>query len=69
MKILVLQLARLGDIYLTWPAIRAIKRKLPEATIDVLVREKFQDATQGLAEVDRVLSFDTKHIFKPIDLQ
>ncbi len=37
MKILVLQLARLGDIYMSWPMIRAVKRKYPNAEIDIQV--------------------------------
>lgn len=62
MKILVIQLARLGDIYMTWPVIRALKRVNPAAQVDLLVRNRFKGATVGLAEVDRVLEFNTQHI-------
>ena len=51
MKILVLQLARFGDIYLTWPTLRALHRAHPGAEIHFLVREKFLGATNGLANV------------------
>jgi ADP-heptose:LPS heptosyltransferase len=51
MKILVLQLARFGDLYLTWPTLRALHRAYPGAEIHLLVREKFAAGTKGLANV------------------
>src|SRR4051794_20777995 len=51
MKILVLQLARFGDIYLTWPTLRALHRIHPEAEVHLLTREKFAGATVGLANI------------------
>lgn len=48
MTILVLQLARFGDIFQTWPALRALRRAHPEAEIHLLVRERFRAATEGL---------------------
>lgn len=54
MKILVLQLARLGDVYQSWPALRALRRKHPEAQIDVVTRERFALAWEGLTAVDNV---------------
>ncbi|NUM59428.1 MAG: glycosyltransferase family 9 protein [Bdellovibrionaceae bacterium] len=62
MKILIIQLARLGDIYMSWPIVRALKRKFPSAEIDIIVREKFHEATQGLAEVDQCFSLNSKDI-------
>ena len=55
MKILVLQLARFGDIYMTWPMLRALKRQNPQSEIHVLVRKRFSDALIGLKAVDRVV--------------
>lgn len=46
MRTLVLQLARFGDIYQTWPALKALVRRGDE--VHVLVRERFKDALQGL---------------------
>ncbi len=66
MKILILQLARLGDILQTWPAIRALKRQYPEAEIHVLARARFHDALDGLTAVDRVWNFDSKEILRPL---
>ena len=43
MKILCIQLARFGDVYQTWPVMRALRRNNENAEIDILVREKFAD--------------------------
>jgi len=48
MKILVLQLARFGDILQSWPTLQALRRTHPSAEIHVLVRGKFRDALHGL---------------------
>lgn len=66
LKILIIQLARLGDILLTWPQVRALKRSYPQATIDLLVRPKFISATKGLSEVNKVISFPVETIFSPL---
>jgi heptosyltransferase-3 len=66
MKILVLQLARLGDIYLSWPAFRALRRSHPEAQIHVLTRPRFAGALEGLKEVNEVKLFSTKQILAPL---
>ncbi len=65
-KILVIQLARLGDILMTWPQIRAIKRLHPEAQIDLLLRPRFKDAAVGLTEINRVIEFPVENIFEPL---
>lgn len=65
MKILVIQLARFGDIYLTWPTLRALHRTHPEAEIHFLVREKFLFATDGLKNV-HVHSLQTAKILGPM---
>lgn len=62
MRVLVLQLARLGDIIQTWPTLRAIKRNCPEAEIDLVVRSKFKEAAIHCESADRVLEFDTQAI-------
>lgn len=48
MKILIIQLARLGDIYMSWPIARALKRKYPDADLHFFVRERFAAALLGL---------------------
>lgn len=65
MKILYIQLARLGDIYLSWPLLHASLRN-PEAEVHFLVRESFKGATIGLDPKIQVHSLDVKSILEPI---
>ena len=64
MKILVLQLARLGDIYQSWPTLNALKRNNPEAEIHLLTRSAFSAAAPKF--VDRHWHLDTKKILRPL---
>lgn len=66
MKILVIQLARLGDIYMSWPVIRALQDQYPHATVDVLVRPRFAVACAGLECINEVKYFPTKDILNPL---
>lgn len=66
MKILVIQLARLGDGFLTWPAIRALSRKYPNAEIHVLCRKKYEAAFNGLLQVKQIHHFPTSDLIQPI---
>lgn len=66
MKILVLQLARLGDIYMTWPALNAIKRSNPDCELHLLTRSKFHAATEGLRAVDRYIHLPTQFLLEPL---
>lgn len=63
MKTLVIQLARLGDIYQTWPVLRALKRIGPGDEIHVLTRRRFGSALEGCEAVDRHWTLDSKDIF------
>ncbi|MBT4761880.1 MAG: glycosyltransferase family 9 protein [Bdellovibrionaceae bacterium] len=65
MKILILQLARFGDIYQTYPALNALKRVYPSAKIDVLVREKFAKAAEACESIDEIIQLNTKEILHP----
>jgi heptosyltransferase III len=63
MKILILQLARLGDILLVGPALQALKRQNPNAE---LVRSKFVQAAKGFASVDFIHELPTQSILEPL---
>lgn len=65
-KILVLQLARLGDIYMTWPVIRALKRLHPQAAVHVMTRPRFEGALDGLEAVDQRRSLPTAELLEPL---
>lgn len=62
MKILAIQLARLGDIYQSWPGLRALKRLYPHAEIHTLARPRFQAAFEGLDAVSKVRIFPSAEI-------
>ncbi|MCB0368401.1 MAG: glycosyltransferase family 9 protein, partial [Bdellovibrionales bacterium] len=64
MKILIVQLARLGDIYISWPIARALKRKHTNAEIHFLVRDKFHRALVGLEACDKCLVFKTQDVIE-----
>jgi ADP-heptose:LPS heptosyltransferase len=65
MRILVLQLARFGDIYQTWPALKALRRSFPEAELHVLVRESFKAALDGFEGV-HLHALPVRDIFDPL---
>lgn len=66
MKILIIQLARLGDIYMTWPALRALRRANPDAEIHLLTRPRFEGAVEGLTAIDKHLSLPVSTILAPL---
>ena len=66
MKILILQLARLGDIYMTWPALRAVRRLNPNAEIHIVTRPRFESALEGLNVIDRHHVLPSAHILEPL---
>lgn len=66
MKILVIQLARLGDIYMSWPTVRALKKKHKGAEIHMLVRPRFAAACEGLESIEKVKLFPTQDILSPL---
>lgn len=66
MRILVIQLARLGDIYMTWPVMRALKRTHPHAELHLLTRSRFQAAVEGLQEVDCHHQLNVAGLLEPL---
>jgi lipopolysaccharide heptosyltransferase II len=57
-RILVIRFSSLGDILLTAPAIRALRARFPQGTIDLLVAREYADAAGLIPGPDRVLTFD-----------
>lgn len=55
-RILVVALRRLGDVLLTTPLIRSLKRAYPDAMIDVLVFEGTQGILQGNPDIASVIA-------------
>ena len=53
-----IRFSSLGDILLTAPALRAVKRRFPESMVDILVASEYEDAARLIPGVDRVITFD-----------
>jgi heptosyltransferase III len=66
MKILVIQLARLGDIFQSWPTLHALKRKYPTAELHLLTRATFAGAVAFGGVIDRHIALDTREIMSPL---
>ncbi len=62
-KILVVQLRRLGDVILTTPALSALKKRYPSATLDFLVEAPGAEAVAGHPAIDEVLVYDAEGPF------
>lgn len=56
-KILVIRMSSLGDIILTSPVVKSIRKALPEAEIDFLVKPQFSGAVRGNPYIDKVIPF------------
>ncbi|MES2964942.1 MAG: glycosyltransferase family 9 protein [Bdellovibrionota bacterium] len=65
-RILVLQLARLGDIYQTWPVLQALKRREPECELHLVTRSRFAVAAPQDGVVDRLWKLDTREVLTPL---
>ena len=55
MKILLLQLKRIGDLILTTPAIAALRENYPDAHITLAVSNECAELLPAISNVDRVL--------------
>ncbi len=56
-RILVVQLRRLGDVILTTPALSALKKTYPDATLDFLVEAPGAQAVAGHPDIDEILIY------------
>jgi len=58
MKLLVLRLSSMGDVVLTTPFLRALRRRFPEAEVHFLTKPLYADLVATHPAVDRVIPFD-----------
>lgn len=62
MKILVLQLLRMGDLIMMAPLFAALKKRYPESEIHLLVNDSVVSVAQMIPEVDQIWSFERKKL-------
>jgi ADP-heptose:LPS heptosyltransferase len=65
-SILVVQLRRLGDVILTIPALEALKKRYPGATLDLLVEAPGAEAVAGHPAIDRVLVYEAHNAWQAL---
>lgn len=65
-KILIIRLSSIGDIILTTPLIRALRKRFPEAIIDFVVKECFLDLVRTNPHLNTVIVFDHTKGFREL---
>lgn len=55
MNILVIKFGALGDLTLTIPALRAIKRKFPQSRLSLICREQYKEIFEDSPEIDNLI--------------
>lgn len=60
-KILIIRFSSLGDILLTTPLLRVLKKKYPQAEIDFLIKTNFIDAIKLNPNINNVISWQTEN--------
>src|SRR5215475_5831274 len=55
-RILVISLRRIGDLLLTTPLIRSLRRAWPDASIDVLVFANTAGIVEGNPDINRIIA-------------
>ncbi|MEM9390913.1 MAG: lipopolysaccharide heptosyltransferase II [Bacteroidota bacterium] len=57
-RILIIRLSSIGDIILTTPLIRAVRKKYPKAQLDFLIKTQFKSLVEYNPHISRVITFD-----------
>jgi len=63
MKVLLWKIGALGDVVMTTPLVRQLRRALPDAQIDYLTGHRCTAILQGHPHIDRVLGFDDSILY------
>ncbi len=58
MRILVIRLDRIGDLMLSFPAIDALRRRFPGASISLMTRTATRELFEGQPSIDEVIAYD-----------
>lgn len=62
-KILLIRLRRIGDVVMTTPAVAALKKSLPLASLAYIIEEPYRRLVEGNPHLDRVISLPSKQGF------
>jgi heptosyltransferase-1 len=54
-KILLIRLRRIGDVIMTTPAVAALKRALPQASLTYVVEEPCRQLVEGNPDIDEII--------------
>ncbi|MEO2068399.1 MAG: lipopolysaccharide heptosyltransferase II [Desulfurobacteriaceae bacterium] len=68
MRILIFQTAFLGDLILTSPLIKSVKKTFKNATLSIVVREGFESVFEGFEYVSEIIPYNKKGVFWFADL-
>ena len=63
-RILIIRLSSLGDVLLTTPLIRSIKKLNPDLMIDFIVREEFSEALQNNPHLNAIYKYTKENTVK-----
>ena len=64
MKVLLWKIGALGDVVMTTPLVRQLRRALPGATIDYLTGQRCTALLRGNPHLDRVIGFDDAILYR-----
>ncbi|MEM7819772.1 MAG: lipopolysaccharide heptosyltransferase II [Candidatus Aenigmatarchaeota archaeon] len=62
-KIAIIKSGAIGDILMTTPFVRTLRKNYPDAEITYITGDKFKDILKGNKNIDRIITFDTKKLF------
>jgi len=57
-KILIIRLSSIGDILLTTPFIRQVRKNFPNAQIDYIIKTEFMELIQDNPHIDNLIDYD-----------
>ena len=63
-KILIMRSGAIGDVVMTTPLIKAIRRKFPSAEIDYLTGNWSKKVLEGNPQLNRIISFDDRIVYE-----
>jgi len=60
LKFLIIRFSAIGDIILTTPLVRTLRKRFPDAEIHFLVKKEFSVLLRNNQHLDKILEFDSK---------